>query len=51
MIFWKFSLDTYLEQFQWRSQNAETVTHIKGTLLKQAMILFICVIFQNGNFS
>ena len=31
--------------------NAEKVTHIKGRLLDQAMILFNCVPFQNGNFS
>ena len=36
---------------QWGSQNAEKVTHIKGKLLDQAVILFNCVPFQNGNFS
>ena len=36
---------------KWRCQNAEKVTHIKGRLLNQAMILFNCVPFQNGNFS
>ena len=36
---------------QWRSQNAEKVTHIKGRLLDQAEILFNCVPFQNWNFS
>ena len=36
---------------QWRSQNAEKVTHIKGRLLDQAVILFNCIPFQNGNFS
>ena len=36
---------------QWRSQNAEKDTHTKGRLLDQAMILFNCVPFQNGNFS
>ena len=36
---------------QWRSQNAEKVTHIKGRLLDQAMILFNLVPYQNGNFS
>ena len=35
----------------WRSQNAEKVTHIKERLLDQALILFNCVPFQNGNFS
>ena len=35
---------------QWRSQNAEKVTHIKGRLLDQAVILFNCVPFQNGNY-
>ena len=34
---------------QWRSQNAEKVTHIKGRLLGQAMILVNCVPFQNWN--
>ena len=33
------------------SQNASKVTHIKGTLLDQAVILFNCGPFQNGNFS
>ena len=36
---------------QWRSQNAEKVTHIKGRLLYQAVILYKYVPFQNGNFS
>ena len=36
---------------QWRSQNAEKVTHIKGRLLYQAMILYSYIPFQNGNFS
>ena len=36
---------------QWRSQNAEKVTHIKGRLPGQAMILLNSVLFQNGNFS
>ena len=31
-----------------RSQNAEKVTHIKGRLLGQAVILFNCAPFQNG---
>ena len=30
-----------------RSQNAEKVTHIKGRVLDQAMVLFNCVPFQN----
>ena len=34
-----------------RSQNAEKVTHIKRRLLDQAMVLFNCVPFENGNFS
>ena len=34
-----------------RSQNAGKVTHIKGRLPDQALILFNCVPFQNGNFS
>ena len=33
---------------QRRSQNAEKITHIKGRLLDQAMILFNCVPFQMG---
>ena len=37
--------------YQWCSQNAENVTHIKGRLLGQAVILFNCVPFLNGNFS
>ena len=36
---------------QWCSKNTENVTHIKGRLLDQAMILFHCAPFQNGNFS
>ena len=36
---------------QWRIQNAEIVTHIKGRLLYQAMILYSYVPFQNENFS
>ena len=36
---------------QWRSQNAEQVTHIKGRLLYPSMILYNYVPFQNGNFS
>ena len=31
---------------QWRSQNAEKVTQIKGRLLEQAVILFNCVPFH-----
>ena len=36
---------------QWRTQNAKKVTHIKGRLLDQAMILFNCIPFINGKFS
>ena len=36
---------------QWCSQNAEKVTHIKGRLLDQAVILFNCDPFRNWNFS
>ena len=36
---------------QWRSQNAEKVTHINGRLLDQAMIIFNYIPFRNGNFS
>ena len=34
-----------------KDQNAEKVTHIKGRLLDQAVILSYCVPFQKGNFS
>ena len=33
------------------SQTAKKVSHIKGRLLDQAVILFNCIPFQNGNFS
>ena len=36
---------------QWRSQNAEKVTHIKGRLLDQTVFRFNCVPFHNENFS
>ena len=36
---------------QWRSQNAEKVTDIKGRILDQADILFNCIPFHNRNFS
>ena len=36
---------------QWSSQNAEKVTHIKERLLEQAVIIFNCVPYQNGNCS
>ena len=36
---------------QWRSQNAQTVTHVKGRLLDEAVILFNCIPLQNENFS
>ena len=45
-VIWK-----YRDHRQWRSQNVEKVTHIKGRLLGQAMVLFYCVPFHNGNFS
>ena len=32
-----------------RSQNTEKVMHTKGRLLDQAVILFNCIPFQNGN--
>ena len=35
----------------WRSQNAEKVTHIKGRVLEQLVILINCVPFQNRNIS
>ena len=34
---------------QWRSQNAEKITQVKGGLLEQAVVVFTCVPFQNGN--
>ena len=37
--------------YQELSQNAEKVTHIKERLPDQAVILFNCVPYQNGNFS
>ena len=42
--------DHYLNRFpyQWRSQNAEKVTHVKGGLLDQAMSVFNCVPFKMG---
>ena len=36
-------------EHQWRSQNAEKIKNIKGRLLNEEMILFICIPFQNGN--
>ena len=44
-------VDTNCYMYQWRSQNAEKVTHIKERLLDQEVVLFNCVPFQNGNFS
>ena len=41
----------FLFSYQWRSQDAEKVTHITGRLLDQAVILFNRVPFQNRNFS
>ena len=35
--------------FQRRNQNAGKVTHTKGRLLDQAMVLFNCVPYQMGN--
>ena len=40
----KTKLMTY--KLQWHSRNAEKVTHIKGKLQDQAVILFICVPFK-----
>ena len=39
------------QHMEWRSQNSEKVTHIKGRLLEQVVILFNRAPFQNGNFS
>ena len=36
--------------YQWRSKNAEKVTHIKGRLLDQAVIVFHCVPFRGREF-
>ena len=58
--FWRFGLILSEKQIswqyefykrQWRSQNAEKITHIKSRLLDQALIQFNYVPFHNGNFS
>ena len=36
---------------QWRCQNFQKVTHIKGRLLYQAMFLYNYAPFRNGNYS
>ena len=36
------------ETYQWRSQNTENVTHIKGKLLEQAVIILIAFLFIIG---
>ena len=41
----------YIDYCHWRSQNTEQVSHIKGRLLGQAVILINCVPFQIENFS
>ena len=41
----------YVSTYKWRKQNAEKVTHIKGRLLDQAVVLFNCAPYHNGNFS
>ena len=41
-------LDLFLFTIQWRSQNAEKVTHIKGSLHGQAVILFNRSLFKMG---
>ena len=46
-----FVISTQENIVQLRSQNAEKVTHIKGRLRDQAVILFNCAHFHNGNFS
>ena len=38
-------------EVQCHSQNAKKVTHIKGRLLDQAVVLFNSLPFQNENFS
>ena len=38
----------YIYLNQWRSKNAEKVTHIKGRLLEQAVILLIVSLFIIG---
>ena len=37
--------------YQWRCQNVKKVTHLKGRLLDQAVIIFNCVPFRNRNCS
>ena len=44
-------IDVACVQLQWRSQTLEKVTHTKGRLLDQAVILSNCVPFYNGNSS
>ena len=46
----KLSIKAHVQlcTMQWRSQNAEKVTHIKGRLLDQAVIQFNGVPFHNG---
>ena len=44
-------LDSGFVVKQWRSQNSEKVTHVKGRLRDQATVLFNCVPFFKGNFS
>ena len=43
--------DKYQNLIQWRSQNAEKDTQIKGRLLFQALILYNYAPFQNRYFS
>ena len=42
------TVSKHSDQTQQCSQNAEKVTHIKGRLLDQAMILSNCIPFQMG---
>ena len=44
----KFWIHNYT--LQWRNQNAEKVTHIKGRLMDQSVVLFNRVPFQIVNF-
>ena len=37
-------------RMQWRCQNAEKITHVKGRLLDQTVIQFNCAPFHNGNY-
>ena len=52
-VFTYFAVDglQHYNTEQWRSQNADTVTHIKGRLLYHAMTRYKYIPVQNGTFS